>query len=84
MVFAYMPIKSLAVNMRSIRLMVENTLVSFSRKIRLASRPGTLELTARGRITYPNTYVGFMPKLWALSVWMGAMFSSPLRKVSAM
>ena len=38
MVLAYIPIRSLAVNMRSIRLMVENTLVSFSRKIKFASQ----------------------------------------------
>ena len=51
MVLAYMPIRSFAVNIKSIRLMVENTLVSLSRKIRFASNPGTLEVTAWGRIT---------------------------------
>ena len=51
MVLAYMPMRSLAVNIKSIRLMVENTLVSFKRKIRFAMSPGTLEDTACGRTT---------------------------------
>ncbi len=51
MVLACIPIRSLAVNIRSIRLMVENTLVSLRRKIRFARSPGMLEVIACGRIT---------------------------------
>ena len=46
-----MPIRSLAVNIRSIRLTALNTLVSFSRKMTLATKAGTLMDTAWGSTT---------------------------------
>ena len=51
MVLEYMPIRSFAVNIRSIRLMALNTLVSLSRKMILAIKAGILMETACGSTT---------------------------------
>ena len=66
------------------RLTALNTLVSFKRKITLATRGGTLMDTAWGRTTSRRAWVRVMPRLRALSIWMGATASRPLRKASAM
>ena len=50
MVLEYMPIRSFAVNIRSIRLMALNTLVYLSRKITFAMKAGILVDMACGRM----------------------------------
>ena len=55
MVLEYMPIRSFAVNIRSIRLMALNTLVSLSRKITFAMKAGILVDMACGRMMYSST-----------------------------
>ena len=69
--------------MRSIRLTALNTLVSFIRKMTFAIRAGKLTVKAWGRITALSACVWDMPRLRALSSWIGAMASMPLRKASA-
>ena len=63
MVLEYMPMRSLAVNIRSIRLMALNTLVSLSRKITFAMKAGILVDIACGRITYRMVCRRSMPRL---------------------
>ena len=63
--------------------MALNTLVSFNRKIIFATNAGILVDMAWGRITYLSTCPELIPRLMALSFWIGSTASRPLRNASA-
>ena len=67
-----------------IRLIAENTLVSFNKKMIFATIAGTLIENACGRITDRNICKRFIPNASADSICSTGTASSPLRKLSAM